>query len=166
MSAAHFAKMIDGMIWADNELFARAEKLTEEQLHQDLGYSFGTVMRQIVHTVGVQYWWFHFLNSGDYHFMDDEEYLTVTALRPKIEETHALLRAYAARLTDDELNRLVRPKFWREESQPWAVWEAIHQVVNHSTDHRAQTLMFLHRLGGETFQQDYLFYEHPHEIDN
>lgn len=165
MAAAYFAKMIESTIWADNQLFACAEKMTEEQLLHNFGYSMNTLMMQMAHLVGVQYWWFHFLSSGEYHFLTEEDCASMAALRPKIAETHALLRAYTAGLTPEELERKVKPEFWHEESQPWAVWEAIHQVVNHSTDHRAQALTFLHRLDGATFQQDYLFFEHPREMD-
>ncbi|PJF26553.1 MAG: hypothetical protein CUN52_15675 [Phototrophicales bacterium] len=38
------------------------------------------------------------------------------------------------------------------------VRDALVQVANHSTDHRAQTLAGLHQLGATTVEQDYLFY--------
>jgi uncharacterized damage-inducible protein DinB len=166
MSAPYFAKMIEAAIWADEQLFACAEGLTEAQLNQDFGYSFKTVLRQLFHLVEVQYWWFTFLDSGEYDFMYPEDYTTLAEVRAKATETQALLRRYAAKLTDAELARMVKPKFWTPETAPWSVWEAVHQVVNHSTDHRAQTLMFIHRLGGKTFQQDYLFYERPELIED
>jgi uncharacterized damage-inducible protein DinB len=34
------------------------------------------------------------------------------------------------------------------------------QVINHSTDHRAQTLAMLHHLGAPTIGQDFLAYLH------
>jgi uncharacterized damage-inducible protein DinB len=161
MSAAYFAKMIEVTLWADNELFARVEQMTPQQLHHNFSYSMGTLMMQTAHLVEVQYWWFHFLNSGEYIYFDPRDIQTMQDLRPYIDEGHQLLRSYAARLTDAELARMVKPKFWTPDTAPWPVWEAIHQVVNHSTDHRAQALAFLHQLGGQTFQQDYLFYERP-----
>jgi uncharacterized damage-inducible protein DinB len=165
MVTHYFAKMIEATIWADNQLFACAEKLTEEQRQHDFMYSMGTLNAQIAHLVGVQYWWFHFLTSGEYHFLEEIHYTSLQNLRPKITETHALLRSYTVRLTPEELERVVKPKFWLAETAPWPVWEVIHQVINHSTDHRAQALTFLHRLGGETFQQDYLFFERSELIE-
>ncbi len=38
------------------------------------------------------------------------------------------------------------------------VWEALVQVANHSTDHRAQIMAGLHRLGAPTMGQDFLDY--------
>jgi len=165
MVTSYFAKMIEATIWADNQVFACAEKLTEEQRQYDFEYSMGTLNMQLAHLVSVQHWWFHFLNSGEYIFLDEQDCASLENLRPKIAETHVLLSAYAARLTPQELERPVKPKFWFEQTSAWPVWEAIHQVVNHSTDHRAQALTFLHRLGGETFQQDYLFFERPELIE-
>lgn len=161
MGAAHYVKMIEANLWADRQLVRCVGKLTDQQLNHDFGYSMGTTLMQVAHLFGVQYWWFHFLSSGEYHFFTEEDCSSLDKLRPKIAEAQAMMRAYASRLTDAELERRVKPEFWPDKTEPWAVWEAIHQVINHSTDHRAQALGFIHRLGGPTFAQDYLFYERP-----
>ena len=70
-----------------------------------------------------------------------------------------------ASLTDEEVQREVTPPCWKPESKPFKVWEAILQVFNHSTDHRAQSLYMLHQLGAPTFQQDYLFWGHPELVE-
>jgi uncharacterized damage-inducible protein DinB len=69
-----------------------------------------------------------------------------------------MIRAYLDRLTDEELARLVKPSFWEADQPPIRVWEAILQVFNHSTDHRAQIGAALHKVGGPTTPQDFLFY--------
>ena len=37
-------------------------------------------------------------------------------------------------------------------------------VVNHATDHRAQTLRQLADLGVKTYPQDYVFYAYEHPV--
>ncbi len=32
------------------------------------------------------------------------------------------------------------------------------QVINHGTDHWAQTLALIHQVGGQTLEQDFIFY--------
>jgi uncharacterized damage-inducible protein DinB len=66
--------------------------------------------------------------------------------------------AYLETLTPDELEREVRPSVWEDGRPPIKVWEVRTQVANHSTDHRAQTLAGLHRLGAPTVMQDFRFY--------
>ncbi len=62
---------------------------------------------------------------------------------------------YVASVDDTELHREIR----RHENAPTIfVWQAMMQVINHSTDHRAQTLAGLHRLGAPTVAQDYVYF--------
>ena len=69
------------------------------------------------------------------------------------------MRTYLDTLTPDELQRLMRPDEWVEWDQPAApVWAALFQVLNHSTDHRAQMMKYIRRLDGPTFEQDYVNY--------
>ena len=56
------------------------------------------------------------------------------------------------------LARDVRPDVWDDADEPISAWQALLQVANHSTDHRAQVLAGLKALGAPTFEQDYLNY--------
>ena len=69
-----------------------------------------------------------------------------------------MIRAYLDHLTPEELAREVRPEFWPRGRRPIKVYQAITQVTFHSTDHRAQMLAGLHRLGAPTVGQDLLDY--------
>jgi uncharacterized damage-inducible protein DinB len=42
------------------------------------------------------------------------------------------------------------------------MWQVLLHVVNHGTDHRAQTLRLLNDLGIKTVSQDYIFYAYDH----
>jgi uncharacterized damage-inducible protein DinB len=44
----------------------------------------------------------------------------------------------------------------RESSQDR--WQILAHVVNHGTDHRAQVLDLLHRLGAPNVEQDLIYY--------
>ncbi len=43
-------------------------------------------------------------------------------------------------------------------TEGYPLWESLYQVLNHSTDHRAQTLAQIYRVGGETIAQDFVYY--------
>jgi uncharacterized damage-inducible protein DinB len=64
------------------------------------------------------------------------------------------MREYLGKLTDDML--FSQPFIAdHDESQ---LWQILHHVANHGTDHRAQLLVGLNQLGVETFPQDYFFF--------
>jgi uncharacterized damage-inducible protein DinB len=132
------------------------ESLTEEQFKQELDYSIGAIYIQCVHTMAVESWWFHFLRTGELRFIELEETPDRPAIRTRWDAVERDVMDYIEALTPEELERDVRPDFWDADDPPIKVWEAMVQVANHSTDHRAQTLAGLHRLGAPTVQQDFL----------
>lgn len=152
--------MYDYNFWAHKHLWKSVMRLSEEQFQQDLGYSVGSIHMQVVHTMGVEYWWTHFLAEGVYQFIEPAQYTTREQIRTQWDESEKYIRAYLEKLTPQALEREVKPEFWDEHEAPIKVWQALFQVVNHSTDHRAQILAGLHRLGAPTMGQDYLNYVH------
>jgi uncharacterized damage-inducible protein DinB len=43
--------------------------------------------------------------------------------------------------------------------------DSLMQILNHSTDHRAQILSLIHQLGGATIAQDLIFYSWEHPLE-
>jgi uncharacterized damage-inducible protein DinB len=144
--------------WANRRVWDCVMQLTDDQFDQDIDYSIGSIHTQVAHTMGVEHWWFQFLRTGELHFVSESDCETRASVRAKWDETEVLIRDYATALTPDELVRLVRPPFWNDDQPPIPVYEALFQIAHHSTDHRAQTLAALHRVGGPTTPQDFLFF--------
>lgn len=158
MHPSHFADLIDYNYWANRRLWACVEQLSEEQFDRHLDYSIGSIHVQVAHMMGVEFWWFNFLDTGELVFVTEEDCTNRDTIRARWDETERMVRDYAARLTPDELARTVKPSFWDEEQPPITVALAIGHILNHSTDHRAQTLAGLWTVGGPTTPQDVLFY--------
>jgi uncharacterized damage-inducible protein DinB len=153
----YFIGLVDYNYWANRKVWDCVMRLSDEQFTQDLDYSIGSIFVQCVHTMGVESWWFTFLQTGKLEFLELEDFPNRAAIRTKWDEVETMARAYAASLTPSELEREVTPDFW-ENKPAIKVWEAILQITNHSTDHRAQMLAGLHRLGAPTISQDVLDY--------
>jgi len=141
---------------AHRQVWRCIETLSEEQFNQPLDYSIGAIHIQCVHTLAVESWWFHFLATGELRFLELDELPDRRSIRARWDAVEAEVMDYIERLTPAELEREVHPDFWVADDPPIRVWEAMVQVANHSTDHRAQTLAGLHRLGAPTVQQDFL----------
>lgn len=158
MDGRYFAELFSYNFWAHRRVWACARQLSEEDFARDLGYSVGSIRDQLAHTLAVEHWWLAFLATGELRFLDQGQLATRAAIRARWDETEGMIRAYLDRLTPEELAREVRPPFWPEGARPIRVAQALTQVANHSTDHRAQTLAGLHRLGAPTVGQDVLDY--------
>lgn len=158
MTREYFQQLYRYNYWAHRQVWPGVEALTEEQFKRDLNYSVGSIYVQCIHTMAVEDWWFRFLKTGELKFIELEEMSDRPSIRAYWDGVEHDVMAYLETLTPAELEREVRPSFWEDGQSPIKVWEAITQVANHSTDHRAQTLAGLHRLGAPTVMQDFLFY--------
>jgi uncharacterized damage-inducible protein DinB len=160
MNKDYFIELYDYTFWGDRKLFECVMALSDEQYAQNIEFSQGSIRDHIVHMIGVEHWWIHFLATGDLDFYDEPVYtLSREKLRDMRAQVERDIRAYLNTLTPQELERRVKPSFWDEEDAPVTVWQALLQVANHSTDHRAQTMAMLHtKFGAPTFTQDYLTY--------
>jgi uncharacterized damage-inducible protein DinB len=158
LNAAYFHELYAYNYWTHRQLWACIEELSEVQFQQDLDYSVGSLCEQCVHTLGIEFWWFRFLKTGRLEFPEPEKLVTRAAVRAEWDRVEQEVMAYITALTPEELARTVKPPFWEENQAPVQVWQALLQIANHSTDHRAQTLAGIHRLGGRTIEQDYLDY--------
>ena len=157
MDRQYFVELYDYNFWAQRRVWTCVMQLSEQAYREDLQYSVGAIHEQCAHTLAVEHWWLTFLATGELRFIG--ETLTDRAtIRAQWDATEAMVRTYLDRLTPDELQREVRPGFWSAGQGPIRVYQALLQVANHSTDHRAQTLAGLHRLGAPTVGQDVLDY--------
>lgn len=157
MDKAYFVQLYDYNAWANRKVWDCIAQLTEEQFNQELGYSVGSIWRQMFHMMAVESWWFHFLATGEVVVPEWQQFTTRAAIQAEWEKAQAQARRYLETLTAEELQRQVKPPFWEDASAIY-VSEALAHIVNHSTDHRAQVLAGLHQLEAPTVAQDYLFY--------
>ncbi len=160
MHPAYLLQLYEYNQWANQRVWECVIQLEEDKFTQDLDYSVGSIYIQMVHTMAVEHWWLHFLRTSTLDFLELEQFPDRATIRAKWDDVEAINRTYVATITPEELERLVKPAFWEENTKPIKVWQALMQVMNHSTDHRAQTLAMLHRLGAPTVGQDFLAYLH------
>lgn len=158
MDKDYLIRLFDYNFWAHRRVWDCVMQLTDEQFKHERDYSIGSIYIHCLHTMAVEHWWFHFMKTGELDFFEPEDYPHRIAIRARWDTVEADIRAYLEALTPAELEREVRPPFWEDGRQPIKVWEAIFQVLNHSTDHRAQILAELHTLGAPTVGQDFLDY--------
>jgi uncharacterized damage-inducible protein DinB len=123
------------------------EHLSDAQFTQELGFSHGSVRHQMVHLAATDRYWLHDIQALPVTGLNPDDYPTRQSLTPVFEEVQQALLDYVQALTTADLQETPDGLMLRRD-------EALAHVVNHGTDHRAQTLSMLHMLGAPTFEQD------------
>lgn len=163
MNREHFWELYRYNDWANQQVWDCAMKTNDDDYFKDNTFSIGSIFIQLRHTLEVEKWWIGFLATGDLVFLREEDHDRLKdreQLRHLWDEVNAQNLAYIQTLTNAELKRKVRPAFWDENQSAITVAQALTQVANHSTDHRAQTMAVLHTLGYDGVGQDFLMYLH------
>jgi uncharacterized damage-inducible protein DinB len=134
--------------------------LSDEQFVQDVDYSIGSVRNHMVHVMGADERWFARIQGGPVPgFPNIDDFPTRDLAFEKWKAAEAGILKYVYSLEDADLMRMVdydMPN--RGGMKRSAVWEILTQVINHGTDHRAQVLSILHRMGAPTLEQDLILY--------
>lgn len=156
MKIADIQKLFDYMYWANCQMWQCVVQIDESQRNTDLHYSLGSVQSQLVHMVSIENLWINYLWHGEVEFLDQQLLPTLTHIREEWDALEDEIRDYLTTLSDDDLEQIIEPKFFN--LPPLKLRDILLQIVNHATDHRAQILAGLHRLGGPTIAQDYLRY--------
>jgi len=145
--ADHARQLVAYNEWANERVLQAARQLTPEQYRQ--------VSATFAHFLGTQEFWY-----GNWTGARSEEItaLTYEALVERFGRSHAQLRSFGAALTDAD---------WQRSEQWWKRWgyehrlplgETLFQVVNHSTQHRAEIAVVMSAAGASPGDLDYLVF--------
>lgn len=133
--------------------------LSDAAFEQPLDYSWGTIKAQIVHTMSAEWMWFQRIGGTSPESMfDPADFPDRTAIRARWDTIEHDIRAYVAALDDATLAGTFTYTTTSGKTYTQKVGEILLHVVNHGTDHRAQTLAMLHQLGAPTVEQDFIFF--------
>lgn len=146
--------------WAHHEVWRCIESLSDEQFTAETGYSIGSLRNHAVHVMGVDQRWFARLRQIEIPArLEYADFSTRAQARQRWDEIERENAGYLATLTDADLHEMIEYDMphrggWKRQPR----WQILLHVVNHGSDHRAQMLAQLHRLGGPTVEQDLMFY--------
>ena len=133
--------------------------LSEEQFTRKSAYSAGSVGEQVVHIMKWDEQWLARLQEVEPPSrLEFDQFSDRAAIRRYWDFIETRMREYLSNLTEEQFagTVTVQSQTWGETVIP--VWQILLHVVNHATDHRAQTLRLLDQLGAPTFEQDFMLY--------
>ncbi len=151
--------LIDYTYWAHSHVIASAATLSHADYMQPHGYSIGSVHAQLVHTMNAENTWLTRLQDQPATpAFDPVDFADLDAVKSRWAQVEAALRGYVAALSAADLNREIAYHKSDGTAYRQGVGSILMHVVNHGTDHRAQTLALLHQRGAATRAQDLIFY--------
>ena len=158
MTVDRFKKMFIYNYWANNRVWKHVIALSEEQFTRPSDYSMGSVSQQVTHQMFAEELWLSRIRNDD-EVVKARRYASRVAIASHWKSVEQAWLAYLDTLTDAALDEEII-----FNSQTYGTtfhnlrWEGLMQILNHSTDHRAQILSLIHQVGGDTSEQDFIFY--------
>lgn len=149
---------IDYNYWAHRRIWDYVMQLNDAQFMKPLDYSQGSIHNQIVHTIWAEDVWLSRILGRDNPVYTATDYPNRAAIRARWDDIEQAMRQTIATMDDDALSRVVTYANSKGQIFEQTVLQILLHLVNHGTDHRAQTLAMMHTLGAETIDQDLIAY--------
>ena len=154
MNADYFRTLFDYTYWARDRVLAVMGDLSEADYSKENGFTFRSLRGILTHCLDAEYGWrCRFQGEARGTNILVTEVSTPTLLATRWHEEGVRMRAYLARLSDEDL---ARDLVWRAadggERRLPNLWLSLAHVVNHSTQHRseaAEALTIIGRSPGE-----------------
>lgn len=158
-SPEEVTKLFNYNRWANAKALESATTLTEEELGQELGGSFPSVLGTLGHLYSAEWVWLERLRGVSPPGLPATlEVPTLAVLKEKWSVVEAGQKAFVEGLTDDRMDEKVRYKNVKGEPRNYALSELLVHIVNHSTYHRGQVATMFRRLGKKPAATDYLVF--------
>ncbi len=129
----------DYMYWATKRYFAVAEGLTEVQLHQAQGHSWGDIHGTLVHMMSSEWVWLQrWHGASPKSHLNPADYPTLAVLKKRWGEVEAEMLAFVGAQNSASLQRPITYGNFRGETFHVPLWQMLVHIVNHETHHRAE----------------------------
>lgn len=150
--------------WGRDKLWQCVQSISHDDYMRPVEYSMGSVHQQIVHTMWAEHLWYSRINNMPRITYTADDFADREAVWQQWQEVQSLWMNTINTITQTQIDETFIAKATSGDYTQ-TVGQVLLHVVNHSTDHRAQILRLIHDYGGETFQQDMIFYfrEQAHE---
>ena len=153
MTPEYIHTLIEYNYWARDRTLASAEQLSGEQLTQNLGSSFGSVLDTLVHMHFAEWIWYQRWQGQSPSAGPDASRITsLAALREAWHPLEAQIRAFVESLDAAGLARVIEYRMMSGQAGRSAHWQMIAHVVNHGCYHRGQVATMLRQLGARPAQ--------------
>jgi uncharacterized damage-inducible protein DinB len=145
-------ELLEYQRWATTKTLDSVAKLTNEQLHRDLGSSFKSVFETLLHLYGADRAWLGRVKGQTPSRPNPNDYPSLEAMR---EAWEVVFDGWIATVAKHE-NPKLEIQYTSYDGAPFSssLEEIVKHVVNHGTYHRGQVAAMQRMLGGEAVSTD------------
>jgi uncharacterized damage-inducible protein DinB len=141
--------------WADRRMLDACAALTNEQFTRDLGSSFRSVRDTVAHLYGAEWIWNERIaGRSPSTLLSGNLFPDLASVRAKLEEMDSYYLDYVSKLTQQDLDHVIRYKGFTGEEFSNPLWQTLHQLTNHASYHRGQITTLLRQLGAKPVSTD------------
>jgi uncharacterized damage-inducible protein DinB len=159
MTPGFTRQLFDYNHWANQRVLDAAAQLTDEQFAKSLGSSFSSVRDTLAHICGGEIVWLErFQDRSPSSFPDTSSAQTVATLREFWQPYAEKLLAFANRVSQADLDRILEYKTFNFGAYKNPLWQSMQHLANHGTYHRGQVATLLRQLGYKPLLTDLMHY--------
>ena len=134
--------------WANARILKAAAGITLEQFLASATYPHGGLRGTLVHTLFAEWIWRNrWEGTSPSHRLKPEDFPTFQSLHDRWAEEQEALSKFVENLSDEKLNNEFSYITTDGKSFKRVLWQSMTHVVNHGTQHRAETAALLTDLG-------------------
>ena len=152
-------QLFDYNHWANSRALEAAAQLSDEQFARPLGSSFSSVRDTLAHICGGEIVWLErFSGRTPSTFPDTSAAQTVVALGAFWQPHREGLLAFAASLSQADLDRVLEYRTFNFGTYRNPLWQSMQHLANHGTYHRGQVATLLRQLGAKPVLTDLMHF--------
>ncbi|MEO9021755.1 MAG: DinB family protein [Ginsengibacter sp.] len=143
-----FVKYAAYNFWANKILLGRLVQIPTDVLHKDMGSSFGSIYKTLVHTMEVESIWWQRIKLAEHVLLpekDPEEDFEV--LSKKIIESSKQWSDWVSNATENNITHVFGYYNTKKAYFKQPVYEVLLHLFNHQTYHRGQIITMLRQSG-------------------
>lgn len=145
--------------WADRRLLDACASLSNEQFTRNLGSSFSSVRDTVAHLYGAEYVWNErFQGRTPSALVSGAGFPDLASIRARLEEMDAYYIDFVSKLTQQDLDRVIRYKSFTGDEFSNPLWQSLHQLTNHASYHRGQVVTLLRQHGVKAVSTDLILH--------
>jgi uncharacterized damage-inducible protein DinB len=154
-------ELLDYQGWATTKTLDSVAKLSDEQLHRDLGSSFKSVFETLVHLHGADRAWLGRLQGQAPNRPNPSDYPSLEVLREAWDVVFDNWKEEVSKLENPKLE--IHYKSYDGAPFTSSLEEIVKHVVNHGTYHRGQVAAMQRMLGSEPVGTDLISFYRARE---
>lgn len=148
MNIDFFNTMLDYQYWCRDRLLDAADGMTDEELNEPNGFTYGSILGILAHCLGGEYVWLMRMEgrTQDPSTMPNQNTIkTMDDLKTRWQESEGLWRRYMAQGLDPETEYTLRARDGVERL--WKLWQLRTMIDTHSKQHGAEAAEALTMVG-------------------